>query len=97
MLSGIYLPIIGCDSKILEFRFMGNEWKSSPRVFLGYSDFRSKKIIMRNAGSTIMCVPNLVLANTIGSPRTHMIMHTTALMHSAKTEVFLPLIGPLPL
>jgi len=57
---------------------------------LGYSDFRSKKIIQPNIGNTIMSVPTLVSANPIGSPITHAIMHITAVIHSPKTELFLP-------
>ena len=33
---------------------------------LGYSDFRSKKIIQPNLGNTIISVPTLVSANPIG-------------------------------
>jgi hypothetical protein len=57
---------------------------------LGYSDFRSRKIIQPNIGNTIISVPTLVSANPIGSPITHAIMHTTAVIHSPKTELFLP-------
>ena len=57
---------------------------------LGYSDFRSKKIIQPNVGNTIMSVPTLVSANPIGSPITHAIMHTAAVIHSPKTDLFLP-------
>ncbi len=57
---------------------------------LGYSDFRSRKIIQPNVGNTIISVPTLVTANPIGSPITHAIMHITAVIHSPKTELFLP-------
>jgi hypothetical protein len=57
---------------------------------LGYSDFRSKKVIQPDIGNTIMSVPTLVSANPIGSPITHAIMHITALIHSPKTALFLP-------
>ena len=57
---------------------------------LGYSDFRSRKIIQPNIGNTIISVPTLVSANPIGSPITHAIMHITAVIHSPKTELFLP-------
>jgi hypothetical protein len=57
---------------------------------LGYSDFRSRKIIQPNIGNTIISVPTLVSANPIGSPITHAIMHTAAVIHSPKTELFLP-------
>jgi hypothetical protein len=57
---------------------------------LGYSDFRSKKIIQPNIGNTIISAPTLVSANPIGSPITHAIMHIAAVIHSPKTELFLP-------
>ncbi len=57
---------------------------------LGYSDFRSKKIIQPNIGNTIISIPTLVTANPIGSPIAHAIMHMTAVIHSPKTELFLP-------
>ena len=57
---------------------------------LGYSDFRSRKIIQPNIGNTIISVPTLVTANPIGSPITHAIMHITAVIHSPKTELYLP-------
>jgi hypothetical protein len=56
----------------------------------GYADFRSKKLIQPNVGNTIMSIPTLVSANPIGSPLTHAIMHITAVIHSPKTELFLP-------
>jgi hypothetical protein len=57
---------------------------------LGYSDFRSQKIIQPNVGNTIMSVPTLLAANPIGSPITHATMHIAAVIHSPKTELFLP-------
>ena len=57
---------------------------------LGYPDFRSRKIIQPNIGNTIISIPTLVTANPIGSPITHAIMHITAVIHSPKTELFLP-------
>jgi hypothetical protein len=57
---------------------------------LGYSDFRSKKIIQPNIGNTLISVPTLVTANPIGSPITHAIMHIAAVIHSPKTDLFLP-------
>ena len=57
---------------------------------LGYSDFRSRKIIQPNIGNTIISVPTLVSANPIGSPITHAIMHSAAIIHCPKTELFLP-------
>jgi hypothetical protein len=57
---------------------------------LGYTDFRSKKIIQPNIGNSLISVPTLVTANPIGSPITHAIMHIAAVIHSPKTELFLP-------
>jgi len=57
---------------------------------LGYSDFRSKKIIEPNIGNAIISIPTLASANPIGSPIAHATMHITAIIHSPKTELFLP-------
>jgi hypothetical protein len=57
---------------------------------LGYSDFRSRKIIEVNIGNTIISIPTLVSANPIGSPITHAIMHIAVVIHSPKTVLFLP-------
>ena len=56
----------------------------------GYGDFRSKKLIQPNIGNTIISIPTLVTANPIGSPLTHAIMHGAAVIHSPKTDLFLP-------
>lgn len=57
---------------------------------LGYRDFRSRKVVQPNIGSTIMSVPTLVTANPVASPITHIILHVTAVVHSPHTELFLP-------
>ncbi len=57
---------------------------------LGYSDFRSKKIIEPNIGNVIISIPTLASANPISSPIAHATMHITAILHSPKTELFLP-------
>jgi hypothetical protein len=57
---------------------------------LGYQDFRSRKIIQPNIGNSIISIPTLLAANPIGSPITHAIMHISAVIHSPKTELFLP-------
>jgi hypothetical protein len=57
---------------------------------VGYADFRSKKIIQPNIGNALISFPTLVTANPIGSPITHAIMHIAAVIHSPKTELFLP-------
>lgn len=38
---------------------------------LGYSDFRSRKILQPNIGSTIASLPTLVTANPVASPISH--------------------------
>lgn len=57
---------------------------------LGYSDFRSRKVIQANIGNTIMSVPTLVSANPMASAITHATLHVTAIVHSPKTDLFLP-------
>jgi hypothetical protein len=57
---------------------------------VGYSSFRSKKVIQANIGNTIISLPTLISSNPIGSPITHAIMHVTAVIHSPKTELFIP-------
>jgi len=57
---------------------------------LGYSDFRSKKIVQANIGNTIMSLATLIPANPIGTPIAHAALHITAVIHSPGTELFLP-------
>ena len=57
---------------------------------LGYADFRSEKVLQANIGNTIMSIPTLVSANPSGSAITHAILHIAAIIHSPKTELFLP-------
>lgn len=57
---------------------------------LGYSDFRSSKVVQANIGNTIMSVPTLVSANPAGAPIAHAALHISAVIHSPKTELFLP-------
>jgi hypothetical protein len=57
---------------------------------LGYSDFRSKKIVQANVGNTIMSLPTLISANPVGTPITHAALHISAVLHSPETELFLP-------
>ena len=57
---------------------------------LGYADFRSRKIVQPNIGSTIMVVPTLIAANPVASPIAHVVMHIAAVLHSPHTELFLP-------
>jgi hypothetical protein len=57
---------------------------------LGYADFRSRKIVQPNIGSTIMSVPTLVTANPVASTVSHVFLHVTAVIHAPRTELFLP-------
>ena len=57
---------------------------------LGYGDFRSEKVFQANIGNTIMSIPTLLSANPIATPITHASMHIAAVIHSPKTDLFLP-------
>jgi hypothetical protein len=57
---------------------------------LGYEDFRSRKVVQPNIGSTIASVPTLVTANPVASVISHVFLHVTAVVHSPYTELFLP-------
>ncbi len=57
---------------------------------LGYADFRSEKIVQPNVGSAIMAVPTLAAASPVASPITHVFLHVTAVVHSPRTDLFLP-------
>lgn len=57
---------------------------------LGYADFRSEKIVQPNVGSAIMAVPTLAAASPIASPITHVFLHVAAVVHSPRTDLFLP-------
>ena len=57
---------------------------------LGYSDFRSKKLTAALIGNTLISIPTLLSASPAGSPIAHAAMHTAAVIHSPKTDVFLP-------
>jgi hypothetical protein len=57
---------------------------------LGYFDFRSKKLIQSIIGNTLISLPTLISASPAGSPIAHAAMHVAAVIHSPKTDVFLP-------
>jgi len=57
---------------------------------LGYPQFRADGVGQPEIGNTIMSVPMLATANPIGSVVAHATMHTTAVVHSYETDVFLP-------
>jgi hypothetical protein len=57
---------------------------------LGYSDFRSEKIVQPNIGSTIAALPTLLIGNPVASPISHVFLHVAAIVHVPQTELFLP-------
>lgn len=57
---------------------------------LGYSDFRSAKLRSPVAGDVAWSMPTLLTLNPIGAPIAHATMHTTAVLHSYHTDLFLP-------
>lgn len=57
---------------------------------VGYSDFRSRQMRSPLAGDVVWSIPTLVTLNPIGAPISHAVMHTTAVLHSYHTDLFLP-------
>ena len=57
---------------------------------LGYNDFRSAKVRSPLAGDVVWSMPTLLTLNPIGAPIAHATMHTTAVIHSYHTDLFLP-------
>jgi hypothetical protein len=57
---------------------------------VGYSDFRSSKLRSPVAGDVLWSMPTLLTLNPIGAPIAHAAMHTTAVLHSYHTDLFLP-------
>jgi hypothetical protein len=57
---------------------------------LGYSDFRSSKVVRPVAGDVAWSVPTLVTLNPIGAPIAHAGLHVAAVLHSNETDTFLP-------
>jgi hypothetical protein len=57
---------------------------------LGYSDFRSSKVRSPVVGDTMWSMPTLLTLNPIGAPIAHAILHTSAVLHSYHTDLFLP-------
>lgn len=57
---------------------------------VGYSDFRSDKVRSPLVGDVVWSVPTLVTLNPIGAPFAHAVMHSTAVLHSYHTDLFLP-------
>ncbi len=57
---------------------------------LGYPQYRDDGVGQPEIGNTIISLPMLATANPIGSMVAHATMHTTAVVHSYETDVFLP-------
>lgn len=57
---------------------------------LGYPQYREDGIGQPEIGNTIISVPMFATANPIGAVVAHATMHTTAVVHSYETDVFLP-------
>ena len=57
---------------------------------LGYGDFRSSQLRSPVTGDVVWSVPTLVTLNPIGAPIAHIGLHTSAVLHSYNTDLFLP-------
>jgi hypothetical protein len=57
---------------------------------VGYSDFRSAEVRKPVAGDVVWSMPTLLTLNPIGAPIAHAGLHTSAVLHSYGTEVYLP-------
>jgi hypothetical protein len=57
---------------------------------LGYSDFRGQKVRKPITGDVVWSVPTLVTLSPLGAPITHAGLHVSAVIHSYKTDLFLP-------
>jgi hypothetical protein len=56
----------------------------------GYSQFRSSDMRSPLAGDLIWSAPTLATLNPIGAPIAHIGLHTSAVLHSYDSELFLP-------
>jgi D-alanyl-D-alanine carboxypeptidase len=57
---------------------------------LGYPDFRSSKLRKPVAGDVVWSLPTLLTLSPIGSPLAHVGLHVSAVVHTYRTDVFLP-------
>jgi hypothetical protein len=57
---------------------------------LGYSQFRSSDLRSPLVGDVVWSAPTLITLNPIGSPIAHVGLHTSAVLHSYDTDLFLP-------
>lgn len=56
----------------------------------GYAQFRSEDMRAPLAGDVIWSAPTLATLNPVGAPIAHIGLHTSAVLHSPDTELFLP-------
>jgi hypothetical protein len=56
----------------------------------GYSDFRSSQLRSPMTGDVVWSIPTLVTLNPNGAPIAHIGLHTSAVLHSYNTDLFLP-------
>jgi hypothetical protein len=57
---------------------------------LGYGQFRSSDLRSPLVGDLVWSLPTLVTLNPIGAPIAHVGLHTSAVLHSYDTDLFLP-------
>jgi hypothetical protein len=57
---------------------------------VGYGDFRSSKVRKPVTGDLVWSVPTLATLNPIGAPLAHVGLHTAAVVHNYRTDLFLP-------
>jgi hypothetical protein len=57
---------------------------------LGYSDFRSGKVRKPIVGDVVWSAPTLLTLSPLGAPIAHAGLHVSAVLHSYKTDTFLP-------
>jgi hypothetical protein len=56
----------------------------------GYPDFRSGKMSAPMRGTAFWSAPTLLTLNPLGAPIAHVVLHVSAVVHSYRTETFLP-------
>jgi len=57
---------------------------------LGYGDFRSRKIVQPDIGSSIGALPTLLSANPAASVVSHALLHVAAVVRAPETDLYLP-------
>ena len=56
----------------------------------GYAQFRSQDMRAPLAGDVVWSAPTLLTLNPVGAPIAHIGLHTSAVLHSPDTDLFLP-------